>query len=121
MVNRLFLNRIDGANVQLVLLENDHQVLASPKIAVSGGLLHVRLEAPWLYPPPAHPYWDGLDPSIAQERQTLFSIRWDSGSVQVHSTRSLDPVGFEPAINTLPLAGPGSPYVESIGPAARSP
>ena len=65
--------------------------------------MHVRLDAPWLYPPRAHPYWDGLDPAAAQERQTLFSIAWDSGAVRVRSARSADPVGFAPAV-----AGPGA-------------
>ena len=42
-------------------------------------------------------------------------------SVSAHSIHSADPVAFGPAVATRPEAEPGSPYVESIGPAAPRP
>jgi hypothetical protein len=120
-VNQLAVDRVDAGHVRLVLRQNDLRVLESPPIAVDGGLVRLRVEAPWLYPPAEHPYWDRTDPALARERQTLFSLDWGSGSVRAHSTHSVDPAGFEPAVEGSSLAGPGSPYVESIGPAPQDP
>jgi len=120
-VNQLLLERVDGGHVRLALVQNDHRVLETPGLAVRGGRMKVRLEAPWLYPPGAHPYWDGLDPAAALERQTLFSIAWDSGAVRVRSARSVDAVAFEPAVLGPAQAAPGSPCVESEAPAPPAP
>ena len=120
-VNQLLLERVDGDRVRLALVQNDHRVLESPGLAAKGGRLRVRVDAPWLYPPPAHPYWDGIGPKAARERQTLFAIGWDSGGTRAHSLRSVDPVGFEPVVAGRGQAPPGSAYVESAGPAASSP
>jgi hypothetical protein len=62
-----------------------------------------------------------VEPAAARERQTLFSMQWDSGAVQAHSARSVDPVALEPLVRDRSLAEPGSPYVESVAPAAASP
>jgi hypothetical protein len=113
-VNQLILERVDGDHVQLVLVQNEHRVLESPELTIRGERLGVRLEAPWLYPPPAHPYWDGVDRAEARERQTLFGMQWDSGAVHVNSARSADPVAFEPAVRGRLQAQPGSAYVESV-------
>jgi hypothetical protein len=112
-MNRLVANRVDRDHVQLVLLENDRRILVTPAVPVTGGRLHLRLDAPWLYPPPAHPYWDAVEPSRALELQNLFSVRWDSGAAAVHSRCLVDPVSFEPLVNAGPPDEPGSPYVES--------
>jgi hypothetical protein len=120
-VNQLVLEGADGGRVRLALVQNEHRVLETPELAVKGGRMHIRLDAPWLYPPTAHPYWDALDPAAARERQTLFSIAWDSGAVRVRSARSVDPVGFAPAALGPEQAGPGSPCVESASPAAPDP
>ena len=120
-VNQLILERVDGDRVRLVLVQNEFRVLESPALAVKAGRLAVRLDAPWLYPPPAHPYWDGMDPAAALELQTLFGIAWDSGAVTAHSIRSVDPVGFEPAVAGSAQAEPDTPSVESIAPAAPQP
>jgi hypothetical protein len=117
MENRLFISRVDAGHVRLSLLENDHSVLESPEIALTGDRLDVRLDAPWLYPPPAHPYWEGLDAGVARERQTFFSIDWRSGVAREHSTRSVDPVGLDPVVASRSVVAPGEPYVESVRPA----
>lgn len=113
-VNQLILDRVDGDHVQLVLVQNEHRVLESPELTVRGEQLGVRLEAPWLYPPPAHPYWDGVDPAAARDRQTLFGLQWASGAVRVNSAHSADPVAFVPAVRGRLEAAPGSAYVESV-------
>ena len=120
-VNQLLLERAGADRVRLALVENDHRVLESPELAVRDATLRIRLDAPWLYPPREHPYWDSWDPAAARERQTLFAIGWDSGSVRAHSERSADPVAFEPVVLGPARAGPGLPFVESMGPAAPSP
>jgi hypothetical protein len=118
-VNRLLVDTSGGDRVRLSLAQNDHLVLSTPEFSAPGGRLRVRLNAPWLYPPPEHPYWDAVtDPALRWDRQTLFSIDWGSGSARVNSTRSVDPVAFAPAVQTRGQTDDGSPYVESIGPAA---
>ena len=118
MANQLLLRRVDAGHVRLILVSNEHRIVSTPDLAVAEGALHVRLSAPWLYPPAAHPYWDALAPAKGQEDQTLFSIEWDLGSVYVHSSQYFDPVTFEPAVETASAASPGTPYVESIAAAA---
>ena len=120
-VNQLVLERVGAGRVRLLLVQNELTVLESPPLAVGGGAMRLRLAAPWLYPPPDHPYWDGEDPALAHERQTLFSLDWDSGGVRAHSAHSVDPVAFEPAVRGPSPGEPGSPCVESIGPAAPGP
>lgn len=120
-MNRLVANRVDRGHVQLALLENDRRVLETPVLPVSGGQLRIRLDAPWLYPPAAHPYWDGMEPGRARKLQDLFSIRWGSGGVAARLRSSVDPVALEPLVNLRPPDGPGSPYVESVNPTSPAP
>jgi hypothetical protein len=121
MANQLLLRRVDRGHVRLILVANEHTILATPDLDVPDGTLHVRLSAPWLYPPAAHPYWDALDPAGRQEGQTLFSIEWDSGRVYNHSGQFFDPVSFEPAVQGPSGDSPGMPYVESMAAAAPRP
>jgi hypothetical protein len=118
-VNQLVLERVDGAHVRLVLAENEHRVLATPDIEVANGRIDLQLAAPWLYPPAAHPFWDGMDPALRRDRQTLFSLGWTGGSVYVHSEHSADPVGFTPVVRGSDPASPGLPYIESMAVAAH--
>lgn len=120
-MNRFVANRVGADRVRLVILENDRKVLETPVLPVTGGLLRIRLDAPWLYPPPAHPYWDGMDPAATRELQTLYSIQWDSGGVLAHQACPVDAVALEPLVNFRPPGDPDSPFVESIGPAAPGP
>ena len=114
MANQLLLRRVDRGHVQVAIVANDHRVLATPDLPVPDGILHVRVSAPWLYPPAAHPYWDSLEPARRQEDQTLFSIEWDSGKSYVNSSQYFDPVTFDPAVQTLSAAAPGTPFVASL-------
>jgi hypothetical protein len=120
-MNRFILNRIDRRHVQLVLLENHRRVLETSPLPLTGDLLRVRLDAPWLYPPPGHPYWDSLDPRAARERQTLYSIQWDGGAVHTNAVCPVDPVAFEPLVNFRSPDEPDSPYVESIDKVGTAP
>jgi hypothetical protein len=120
-MNRLVADRVDGDHVQLILLENDRTILVTPAVPVKGGLLRIRLDAPWLYPPAAHPYWDGLEPGRARELQNLFAVRWDSGGAAAHSRCLVDPESLEPLVNLRSPDEPDSPYVESVSPVAPGP
>ncbi len=120
MANRLLVRRLDAGHVSLSLVENEHRVLETPGIGAPGGVLRVRVCAPWLYPPAAHPWWDAMSPSLRQERQTLFSLEWDSGSAYVRSARTADPVAFSPAVQGPSREDPGLPFVESMTAASPS-
>ncbi len=117
--NQVLLRRVDPAHAVVLLTENDHAVLTSPPIDVTGGTLRLTLTAPWLYPPLHHPYWDPIDPALASERQTLFALDWGTGSVRAHSTRWADPVAFEPAVRGASPSDPSRPWVESLKPARQ--
>jgi hypothetical protein len=119
--NRLLLVRSEDGQVRLVLAENEHIVLSTPQFQAPGGRLRIRVTVPWLYPPPEHPYWDGVaDPAVRTDLQTLFSVDWGSGAVSAHSTHSFDASGFEPQVRGQG-ADPRTPFVESVSPAAPVP
>jgi hypothetical protein len=120
-VNQLILERMGGGRVRLDLIQNEFLVLRTPAIDAGGGRLAVRVDAPWLYPPAASPYWDGTDPAAARERQTLFGIDWGLGAVFEHSIHSADPVAFEPVVAGASQSEPGSPHVESMAALAPRP
>ena len=120
LVDHLVLDRAGGGGTRLVLEVNLRRVLGTPEFTVPGDRLHVRLRAPWLYPPADSPYWDGFaDPAVRLDRQTLYSLQWDTGGAQVHSALSADATAFEPVVRGP--GAPGTPYVESIGPEAQAP
>ncbi len=120
-VNLLVLERERGDQARLELIQNEFVVLQTPELAVGDGRLDLRLEAPWLYPPPASPYWGAFDREVAHERQTLFRIEAGAKTFAEHSLHSADPVAFEPAIADRSQAAPGAPYVESVRPAGPPP
>ena len=114
-VNQLVLDRVDAGHLRLILNGNEDSVLETPPLAAPAGRLFVRLSAPWLYPPPEHPYWDRFaDPLRRRDLQTLFSVDWGLGVRTAHSSHSFDAAGFEPAVQGAQEADPGSPYVESV-------
>jgi hypothetical protein len=116
MVNYLLLDRARDGHARLVLAWNEHHVLETPPIPV-GGELHVRIDAPWLYPPTEDPYWDAVPEPARGNRQSLFAIAWDDGIVRIHSPHFADPVAFEPDVLGPDQAGPNSPAVKSVKPA----
>lgn len=121
-VNQLALARVDSGHVRLILNGNEDSVLETGPLETPSGVLRVRLSAPWLYPPPEHPYWDRYaDASRRLELQTLFSLALGSAEYSAHSTHSFDASGFVPAVLGARDSGPGSPFVESVSLAATGP
>jgi len=99
MMNRLLLHRIDAGHAELELLQNDSVVAEIARLNTAGPQLSVRVDAPWLYPPVDHPYWDKWrDPAERRERQTLFALRAMGQSAAAHSAFAFDPTGFAPYV-----------------------
>jgi len=122
MLNYLLLDRTRSGQSRLILAWNEHHVLETPPITERGEALHLHIEAPWLYPPPDDPYWDGVaDPAERSKLQTLFAITWDSGEVRINSSHFADPVTFQPTVLGLAQAGPDSVAVQSLRPADPRP
>jgi hypothetical protein len=121
-VNQLLVRGDVGGKAVLVLAENEHPVLETPAISVPADGLHLRLDAPWLYPPGESPYWDGIaDPAARLERETLFSIRWDGGASEIHSVLSADATAFEPAVRGPDASNPDMPSVMRFAEAVPAP
>jgi hypothetical protein len=121
MVNYLLLEPAPDGRARLVLAWNEHHVLETPLLAPQAGALRVRVDAPWLYPPPDSPYWDGVPEPARTDRQTLFALAWGSGAVAIHSPHASDPVAFQATLLTPSMAGADSPSVESAVPAEPPP
>jgi len=117
MMNQLILERTDPDHARLVLAENALSVVvASPPVRVEGGLLRARIDAPWLYPPPQSPWWDGLaDRRLRGELQTRFSIEVGGTVSTAHTAHFFDPTRFEPWVTTRGSPAAGVVWVESIG------
>ncbi len=121
-VNQLVIDRVDEGHARLILNGNEDSVLETPVLAVPAGRIRVRLSAPWLYPPPEHPYWDRTaEASRRREFQTLFRVDWGAGAASTHSAHSFDAAGFAPVAQRAQGAPPGSPYVESVSLLAPAP
>ena len=121
-VNLLLLESLGGERVRLNLIQNEFLILRTPVLEAHGGRLDLRVDAPWLYPPRDHPYWDAFDPAVARERQTLFRLEAaPSAPVSEHSIHTADPVSFEPAVAGAAAEATGSPYVESLRAAPSAP
>jgi hypothetical protein len=115
MLNYLMMDQRRDGECRLILAWNEHHVLESPPIRAQGGKLHLRVEAPWLYPPTDDPYWDRIaDPAERGDLQTRFSIAWDTGEIRINSPHFSDPVSFQPTVLGVSDAPPDSAAVESI-------
>jgi hypothetical protein len=120
--NQLLLDVLPGGEARLTLADNQRAVLQTPAVPVAGARLVVRVEAPWLYPPPESPYWDRVsDPARRADLQSLFSLGWPSGSASARSALSNDPTAFAPSMRTAPDSGPDSAYVAAARPAPPPP
>ncbi len=114
MMNQLILERVDPGHARLILAENVFSsVLATPVFRLAGGAFRARVEAPWLYPPVASPWWDSVvDPALRRDLQTRFSIEVEGTVTTEHTPRFFEPMRFEPWVTT----GPGGPgWIESLG------
>jgi hypothetical protein len=120
--NQLVIDILRDAKVRLTLADNQHPVLVTPEIPVDGERLRLRVDAPWLYPPPESPYWDRVgDPAARPDLQTLFSIKWGAGGASARSALSNDPTAFRPTVRTVSRTEPDSAYVASVVPASPAP
>ena len=121
-VNQLVLGLADPSHARIILSGNEDTVLETRIFPIQGGRIRVRLSAPWLYPPPEHPYWDGIaDPSRRLDLQSLFSVDWGPGALSGHSAHSFDASGFAPAVLGAGGPDPVSPFVESVAPVPQGP
>jgi hypothetical protein len=118
MMNQLVLERPDPAHARLVLAENAFSVVvATPVLAVRGGVLWARIDAPWLYPPPQSPWWDGVaDPALRADLQTRFSIEAGGAASRAHTAHFFDATRFEPWVATAQAAGGRGAWVEAVIP-----
>jgi hypothetical protein len=119
MVNELVLAPVDAGHVKLILAENQHVTLETAPLPLDHGELKVRVVAPWLFPPAAHPFWDALaDPASRHELQTRYEITSASGNFETHAEALFDAAGFAPVVLTQEVAGPGFAYVAAVRPVA---
>ncbi len=120
--NQLILDRVDGDHVRLILNGNEDSVIETPRITVPTDRMHIRLSAPWLYPPPEHPYWDHFqDPARVIELQTGFSLGLERIVYQTHSMHYFDASDYEPQVREPSPASPDSPCVEAVRRVAPDP
>jgi hypothetical protein len=97
MLSSLVLTRVDKDHVRLSLMQNDTVLVSLDAVADPAGKLTVRIEAPWLYPPPESPYWDRFPNALERrDRQTRFALACGGRSVAGYSEFSFDATRFEP-------------------------
>ncbi len=118
-LNQLVLVRSGKGDARLELVEDAGRLVLASAAFPEAGVVHARVGAPWLYPPPAHPYWDGVsDPAARRALQSGFSLSV-GGAVPVSADGP-----SEEARELTPRAerqgDPGSRigWVESMAPAA---
>ena len=111
--NLLVLERVGADHFRFRLTDDLHTAVISPEVTPRDGVLRVHVEAPWLYPPVEHPYWDAL-PGRSRELQSLYLIHTDAGEARAEWTRSFDPVHYQPTVRSEDALQPGSPWVQSL-------
>ena len=129
MTNQLVLERTAGDRYRFLLIDDRHTSVATPELEPRAGTLRVRVEAPWLYPPTEHPYWDGIaDPATRARLQSLFLLGTERGEVQAAWTHAPDPVAYEPTVRAQDPGDTLTPWVASLvrtgdpaGPEGRGP
>lgn len=119
MINQLVLERTTAGRYRFRLVDNQHTSVLTPELEPRAGMLRVHVEAPWLYPPTDHPYWDGITDRAAHARlQSLFLLRTEGGVVEATWTHAPDPVAYEPTVREEDPGEPLTPWVASLSRAA---
>jgi hypothetical protein len=119
--NRLEILPVTGG-AKARFTQNERLVMETPVLPVTAGKLQLHIEAPWLYPPAEHPYWDSVaDPALRKDLQTRFSIEGPGAGTRTHSVHSADATAFAPAVLDAASAAPGQPAVENSRPSPASP
>jgi hypothetical protein len=114
--NQLKVEQGGDGQARILLTENERIVLETVPFPVGSDTLKLHVEAPWLYPPAEHPYWDSVgDPAQRRTLQTRFSVEWNGGGTGTSSPHSADPVAFAPAILGSDAASPGVPWIAAYG------
>ncbi|HEY5227754.1 MAG TPA: hypothetical protein VIJ19_04390 [Opitutaceae bacterium] len=110
--NQLKIAQDGDGRARILLVENERTVLETPSFPVRSDTLRLHIEAPWLYPPAEHPYWDSVvDPTLRRDLQTRFSAGWDGGRAATSSMHSADAITFGPAVLGSGEAATGEPWV----------
>ena len=118
-LSQLLLVRSGPADARLELVEDATRVvLSSEPFAAAGGVVHARVGAPWLYPPPEHPFWDSVaDPAERRSLESAFTLGVEGA--QPLSARAVSEDAREMAPRAEGENDPGSSagWVESMAPA----
>ncbi len=115
MTNQLVLERLGEGHYRFRLTDDQHTTLLSPDLAPEKGALRVHVEAPWLYPPSEHPYWDRVgDLALRGRLQALYVLRTPAGESSALWTHAPDPIGYQPTLRTEDAAEPLTPWVASF-------
>jgi hypothetical protein len=105
-VNQLIIERKDVSHVVLKVMANLVAIIETPPLAVTGDTLPVVLDAPWLYPPTDHPYWDHIrDPIERRQRQQQYVLIAAQYRFKQQTEWHFDPIRFDPIVQTAPTDG----------------
>jgi hypothetical protein len=114
MTNQLLLERPGPGQARLVLAENYLSGVAATPVFRAGDTVRIRVEAPWLYPPPQHPWWDQVaDPGLRRDLKTRFSLSAEGAHGGAHTAAFFDATRFAPRVVTHREAGEATAWVES--------
>jgi hypothetical protein len=110
----LIIDRITPTECHLLFSVNS-QIYATPVLHLNGPTLRVTCSAPWLYPPPVHPYWRTActDEQERQRRQTLYSIEVNGSVFAWRSSSEFDATHFDPDVCTAAFEPRGCAWVTS--------
>jgi hypothetical protein len=97
----LFVHYPGPDSVQFGLEHTSHGTLLGPPVTVAPGQVHtLRVDLGSLYPPAAHPYFDGLSTGEAHLRQNLLRVTLDGRVVLEHELEFYDAAGPEPTLGS---------------------
>lgn len=113
MVDQLVVTPTEAGHARLALLENERIVVQTPPLQVEADRLRVLLSAPWLYPPPEHPYWDTHPDAVARGAGATASLAVGGQVFSGTLAHNFDADSFEPAVLDATRAEPTSPAVVS--------
>lgn len=115
MMNELLIERTAPDQVRLRLMANEIHIVETPMLHHAGPLLHVECDAPWLYPPAAHPYWkDYTDAAERERRQSVFGLRVEGVWYAQRSPWIFDATRFEPFVRTAAYQPPACAWIENL-------
>jgi hypothetical protein len=118
MMNQLIIERTGPGRARLAMTENFLTlVVASRDFSIESGEVRARIDAPWLYPPPQHPWWDRIaDADLRRDLQTHFGIFVGGKESVAHTVHFFDPTRLEPWVAKRATVGADDAWVESLAP-----